>query len=781
MLLLALVLTACTGPVKPVPTQQSQEAPSSPAPETVAAPKPAEPAPSEPPASLATAPPLPVPPHGAAPPSGSAKTDETPELETQPVLVTAQRESYTVQQSATATKTDTPIMETPVSIQVVPRAVIEDQKITRLQEGLENVSGVRPFSSLGLDSNFIIRGFPNRNRTYRNGLGIIGGSAFGSFDSVFDTANIENIEVLKGPAAVLYGRNEPGGLVNINTKRPLDVPYYSLEQRFGSYAFYRTEWDATGPITSGRSLLFRFAGGYQNNGSFRDFVSTDRILVNPSITWKPTEAFEFTLEVEGLKQDHKADFGLPVIGTRPAPIPISRSFDDPNTPLSKSSHVLVGTNLAYHFNKDWTLRSRFLTTHADSNSTFINPVGLRADNRTLDRNIFSQELKTRAYTTNLDLTGHFAVGPTKHRVLSGFDYTLGYTDYGRSGDFIFPNPALAIDIFNPAPSYGIPQSVFDSTLATAVFPGTRFSVAKVQWYGVYFQDQVTLWDKLHILGGGRYDWAERGRGFDPLSFGTAADKLDATIVKDEEFSPRVGVLYEALSWLSVYGNWTKSFGANNGTNAANQLLPPEKGEQYEAGVKTELFDGRLRSTLAVYQLTKQNILTPDTGTLNPSDFIAVGQARSQGVEFDITGQIIENLSVIASYAYTDARVTRDYTANQGHRLINVPRHGGSVWLRYDFRNYEALNGLSLGFGSYMVGQRMGDLENTFLLPGYVRLDAFAAYRWRIGPTKVTASFNIRNLLNKEYYESTDPGNVLPRFGIYPGAPLTAIGSVRVEF
>lgn len=234
---------------------------------------------------------------------------------------------YNAYSATTATKTDTPIFDTPVSVQVVPRQVLDDQKPINFRDAFENVSSVRAQPSLGSRNFFIIRGFRDNN-LYRNGLRIDGRD--------YDSANLEALEVLKGPAAVLYGRIEPGGLINLVTKKPLDAPYYSLEQQFGSYDFYRTLWDATGPITQDQSLSYRFTGACQNSGSFRDFVTLEKYQIHPSITWRPTGATEITVDVEGLNQDHKNDGGIPVIGTRPAPIPISRSVQDPNEPFSIS-------------------------------------------------------------------------------------------------------------------------------------------------------------------------------------------------------------------------------------------------------------------------------------------------------------------------------------------------------------------------------------------------------------------------------------------------------------
>ena len=204
---------------------------------------------------------------------------------------------------------------------------------------------------------------------YRNGL-LVNGDGF---PTEIDAGNLQSIDVLKGPAAVLFGRIEPGGMINITTKKPLDIPYYSLEQQFGSYDYYRTQWDATGAISTDKSLLYRFTGAYQSNNSFRDFVFTDRVLVNPSITWQPTDKTDLTLSVEGLDQDYQADFGIPAVGTRPAPIPISRSLDDPNSPVDHISKALVSTEINHRFNDDWAIHNRFLASFDNEASSFINP------------------------------------------------------------------------------------------------------------------------------------------------------------------------------------------------------------------------------------------------------------------------------------------------------------------------------------------------------------------------------------------------------------------------
>jgi len=727
-------------------------------------------------------------------PVAAARTAEPQSAETLPTVTVSgkteaydddptnpRNKSYTVTNSSTATKTDTPIFDTPVSIQVVPRSVMDDQKSTRVKDALENVSGVRTQPTLGQGTGFIIRGFRS-NQVYRNGLV----ADIDSNSQEFDTGNLQSIDVLKGPAAVLFGRVEPGGLVNITTKKPQATPYYSVEQQFGTFDHYRTQWDATGAVNKDESLMYRFSGAYQDSGSFRDFISTDRVLVNPSFTWKPDDKTDMTLNIEGFDQDYQADFGIPAIGTRPAPIPINRSLDDPNSPIDHISKAIVSTEINHRLNNDWAIHNRFYAGFTDTASHFVNPApafgpssaALLPDG-TLKRNVFGQTATSAVYSTNLDLTGKFKLGISSHETLMGFDYHESTQNYHYFGEFNTPNNALDINIYNP--SYGIDPALINQTLANdpACCAGSNYATLKNEWKGVYFQDHITLWDKLHILGGGRYDWASSGSAY----LGSFAEAEKALELADVEgFSPRVGVLYQPISWLGVYGNWTTSFSANNPTADDGTTFDPQTGEQFEAGFKTQLFDDRLLATLAYYHLTKDNILVNNTDTPFLFDKIA-NQQRSRGVELDVSGQLTNQLSLIGSYAYTDAIVTKDFDGgNQGHRLPNVAEHSGSLWVKFDVNGYQASKGFSFGLGGVAAGEREGDFGNSFQLPGFVRMDAFAAYKLVVNGAKVTTQFNIRNLLDKTYYDSTDPfANINPRLGIAPGAPLTAIGSIRVEY
>ncbi|MGH8612834.1 MAG: TonB-dependent siderophore receptor [Gammaproteobacteria bacterium] len=604
-------------------------------------------------------------------------------------------------------------METPVSIQVVPRQVLQDQQVIRIDDAVKNVSGVQSSFNYGEEgADFLIRGFRTVSNIFRNG--------FRTYTADFGTANLERIEVLKGPASVLYGRIEPGGLINLVTKRPLFSPYYSVQQQFGSYDFYRTTVDATGPLLSDGSLAYRFNLEYLDKNSFRDFVSTERIFVAPSLTWRPREDTELNLLVEYARNTGVSDQGIPAIGNRPAPLPISRSLTGVSN--ENTYDVLnIFLTASHQLTDAWKLRGGFWSYWAqDSDSDYLFHEELLDDNRTLTLFPAPIGYDEKRYALYLDTTGGFDAFGTQHEVLFGADYYL--TD-SSSKDWINAVSVITQDIFNP--------SVLDFDYASVrATNNPEHSPSGEEWVGIYFQDQVTLWDKLHLLGGGRYDWAGTRSGFSTISLADAEANEDT--LTDRKFSPRVGLLYQPWAWLSLYGNYVESFGTNNGRTSTGAPLDPQLATQYEAGIKTEFFDGQLNATLAFYHLTKENLVAPDLSTPDPRDKVTIGEARSRGIELDVSGQLTERLSLIGSYSYIDGEITRNpqqddagnpLPGNEGHRLPDVPRHSGSLWAKYAVIPER----FDIGAGIFAAGQRQGDLQNTFQLPGYVRLDAYAAY------------------------------------------------------
>lgn len=675
---------------------------------------------------------------------------------------------YAITNANSATKTNASIMETPMNIQVVPKAIMNDQQDINIVDAItKNVSGVQADHGSGdIYENFIIRGFQTNADTYRNGLL----RNFGTHDP----ANMEQIEVVKGPASMLYGRAQPGGLVNYVTKKGLDTPYYSVQQQFGSYDQYRTSADATGPIDKDGKVRYRVNFSYQDIGSFKQFINNERYFVAPTLSWRPNDRFEANVEVEYKHEDKINDWGVPSIGKRPAPVPLSRSYQDSDKKPTSLESTLVAYDWGFKLNDDWKLKNRFLWDNQDIQYYDTGNDYLDADNRTLNRFIITGPANTETYSTNLDLTGQFNVVGTKHDVLLGGDYFHNkyeasnnrYGNYGPDRSFDLP----PIDIFNPV------YNVINQATVNAQ-PFNWNYIRKENRYGVYFQDQITLFDKLHILGGGRYDWVSYGTGADFNDGGSIqVAKANFRNLEDQKFSPRVGILYQPMQWLSLYGSYTESLGSANGSlSYTGQNFKPEEAEQYEAGVKTEFFDKKLATTVSFYHLEKTNTTTNDPN--NPGFQIAAGKARSRGIEVDIKGQVTEKLNLVTTYAFTDIRYTEAYPNQNGisllgQRPINVPEHQATLW-----GTYQLTPQFKAGLGGVLVGQRLGDNFNPVELPGYVTMDAMGAYTIPVGKTRLTTQVNLNNLLDKGYYTGAGYG----RNSINTGNPLSVMGSIRLEY
>jgi iron complex outermembrane receptor protein len=700
--------------------------------------------------------------HKASSTYSSSDSNDTVALDTVTVRAEsnddADSTAYNRTSATTATKTDTPIMETPMSIQVVPKQVLQDQQAYRIQDAVKNVSGVQQYSTnggtFGGDSTFVVRGFELDNVRYRNGVRVSGRNAI---SNVTDFANLERIEVLKGPASGLYGRIEPGGLINTVTKKASTVPYYSVEQRFGSYDHYRTEANATGALTNDGSLAYRLDLSYLDTNSFRDDVFNDRVFVAPSVTWKPLERTEFNLSFEYLDEDRTYDSGIPLVNGRFASVPISRTVTQKGS-ADRGSSWLVDFNWTHEFNDYLKLRNGVLASDGTSSMQEIYANGAADANGNVDRGGWLGSLANDQQTVYLDLTGKFETFGVKHTALIGGDY------YHQSRDVLATSRVIdRINVFTTARPY--------IDLKAADVPPYGFSAVQTdEWYGVYFQDEMTLWDQLHIMGGGRYDMATFGSGFSDQNLPEA--RALYSDIEENHFSPRVGVLYQPLQWLSLYGHFVESFGTNNGRQQSGKPFAPQIATEYEGGIKTSFFDGRLTGTLAYYHLTKQNVLTTDPN--NPNLSVAIGEARSQGLEADFSGRLTDGLNAIVTYAYTDTAITKDNSGNQGNRLPYVPAHAGSFWLKYDFQE-EFLHGFSVGAGVYTADKRYGDAANSYSDGAYARLDLMAAYRFKVGPTRLTTQLNINNVAGTKYW--------VPRasWSNVPAEPLMAFGSVRLEF
>ncbi|OAI11229.1 TonB-dependent receptor [Methylomonas koyamae] len=670
--------------------------------------------------------------------------------------------NYSRANASTGTRTDTPLMETPISIQVVPRAVLQDQQSIQVGDAIKNVSGVFQGNTFGgFAEQFLIRGFNTSFNNYQDG--------FRWPASRLTMANVERVEVVKGAAANLYGRIEPGGMINVVTKRPQAAPYYALEQQFGSYDLYRTTADATGAINADGSLMYRLNVESLNKNSFRDFAFTDRVFVAPSLTWKISDRTQLDLDFMYSDEDTQEDYGVvaSTLTRRPVNIPISRYLNEPSTDKSNTTLYNTAVTLSHAFNDDWKVKARFNylnrnTVDPQTSGVFWDEDPSSATYGDMTRDFYGSWAESETYYGNVNLTGRFNTFGVEHQTLIGWEHYSGTSTLKTQYDPIDWGGAT-INIFHPVYRPTDPSNM----------PYFYQNGSGSNSNGVYFQDQITLFDKLHILGGGRYDWiSDVGSGFAEVSAEAALANRKTT--NNEGFSPRVGLLYQPWQWLSVYGNYVESMGSANGAiDAHGKLLDPQIGEQYEAGFKTSFFDQRLTSNVAFYHLSKKNMAVSVPGKPYSE---AIGEARSQGVEIDVSGQVTDGLSLIGSYAYTDAVILKADN-NQGNKLWNVPRNAGSLWAKYDIQQAE-LRGLSVGAGAYFQDTKQGNNANEYQLPGWGRIDALIKYQLPVAKTRTTLQFNIENLLDHQYYIASSPG--LTTF-VIPGQPRTFMGSVKIEF
>ncbi|MBW4509446.1 MAG: TonB-dependent siderophore receptor [Scytonematopsis contorta HA4267-MV1] len=707
------------------------------------------------PATTATQPPQQEAPFTTEKPATEAPQEKPSAQQDEPIelVVTGEQDGYRAPDASVGTRTDTPLRDIPQSIQVVPQQVLQDRQARSIRDGLENVSGV---TSIGYGSNstreyFIIRGFESFGALV-NGLP----DPQIASDSTF--INVERLEVLKGPASVLYGDSGSGGglggTINFVTKKPLRDPFYEISTTIGSFNDYEGAIDLSGPLNESKTALYRFIAGYRSTESFIDFNNARRFSIAPSLSFSLGTNTDLVVEgdVNILERNGQQPNGLPAVGSV-LPNPngkVGRSF----SPVGEVTDNLtiagrIGYSLEHRFNENLKLRNAFRYTFYDdddrNNKPDFYPTSLEADNRTLNREgiIGSQFYDTYYLDTNL--LGKFNTGSINHQLLFGFSLSRNTIDTS----YEFGISAVPVDIFNP---------VYDQTVVSTGRNSIEFTTKDM--LGIYLQDQITLAQNLKFLLGGRVDILEERK----------TDRLTniETSQSDTAFSPRVGIVYQPIPPISLYASYSKSFSPTIGRSARGQTLQPGRGTQYEVGIKADLTN-KLSTTLAFYDLTRSNVTTTDPN--NPNFSVQTGEQRSQGIELDINGEILPGWNIIAGYAYTDAKVKKDNDIPVGNRLYSAPEHSFNLWTTYRIQKGD-LQGLGFGLGFYYVGEIAADLANTLELPSYFRTDAAIFYERE----QFRAALNFRNLFDVEYYTAWGSGE-----NVYLGNPFTVQGTISWKF
>lgn len=510
--------------------------------------------------------------------------------------------SYALPKTSTVAKTDIPIMQSPFSVQAISESVMKDQQAYRIQDVIKNVSGVQVWHGYGGSvEGFIMRGFLQSPLNYRNGIRIPA--------TKFDLANVEHIEVLKGASAMLYGFSDPGGMISTVTKQPSSQPYYSVEQRFGSYDFYRTEVSATGPVSKDNGINYRIDLSYLNTGSFRQLVTHDRIFLAPSISWQMTPDTKLSFTYEFLNEKQVYDYGIPAFGNRMADIPITRTFTNPGIHNRQTNHV-IDFRIDHRYNDHIRFKAGTVAAQnsKDWEAIYTGRVTEKLDPTNPSRNIgdvdrfywFSPE-KVKTLTAWANSMFDFETYGVKHKVLLGGEYHVSKLNYQVAND-----KADTVNIFSfDSRTSNLPINQYRNLPTDTYFVSTDSTSQ-----AIYLQNQMTFWEKLHIMGGFRYDWVQRSQN---LSW-WAPNAVDAR--NDSFISPRVGIVFEATHWLSLFGNFSESFGPAFAYDTGGpKLYKFDAATQFEGGVKTQFFDGRLMANIAYFDLEK-NQLVADPNSQN---------------------------------------------------------------------------------------------------------------------------------------------------------------------
>ncbi|WP_413043621.1 TonB-dependent siderophore receptor [Pseudomonas sp. YJ42] len=656
-----------------------------------------------------------------------AQEAETTVLEE--VVVTADREDdeargYRTRRSASATKTDSPLEEVPQAVSVIPATVLDDLGSPRIEKALDYAGGVARQNDFGglTMYEYSIRGLTT-SEFYKDGFSVNRG-----YMNPQDPSNVERIDVLKGPASSLYGRGDPGGTINIVSKRPEYDRFARLDLSAGRWDRYRSSLDVNTPLDEDGKVLYRMNLAVEDNKSFRNYRSGERQFIAPAFSWELSPQTRLLVQAEVIRSSQVFDRGVVAPNDRLGSVSRSTFLGEPGDGDIRNNNESLQAEIEHDLNTSWTVRlaSHYKQGRLNGGATEASSF---ADARTINREYRYRDFDWQDSITQLELRGLVYTGSVEHNLLIGTEYER----YAKSERLMRSQPISQIDIYQPV--YGQPRPPF------SIGPGGRSTDRHelVHSRSLNLQDQMRFTEKLFGVIGARYDHYEHR-----LDNEINGKRTEQT---HEKITPRIGALYQFIPEVGVFANASQSFKPNSGADAANRPFDPEEGVGYEAGLKLDLLDSRLGMTIAAFHLTKENVLTA-----NPADTssqIAAGEVRSRGIDLQLTGQITDEIRLIGAYAYVDAEVTKDNTIERGSRLLNVPEHSGSLLGVYEFLD-GGLQGLELGGGVNYVGDRSGNVSDSgFELPGYTTVDLLARYK---ATPDLTLGVNLNNAFDRTYYE-----------------------------
>jgi iron complex outermembrane recepter protein len=650
------------------------------------------------------------------------------------VQVTAQTvtNGYVATTSTTGTKTDTPLIEAPQSISVITRDQMTDQAANTIGEALRYTPGVIGEQFGGLDTTvdyFTVRGFPNQ-------FPFIDGLSTQTFFTVLaptvDAYALERIDVLRGPASVLYGQNIPGGLINLVTKQPTSEPLHEVSLETGNYGMVGGQFDFSGPLTQDGTLLYRLTGDAGDTGTQTRYVRERHFYIAPALTWKPSADTTLTLLSHFSSRDGgEPTVDLPAIGTLyPSPygkINPSLFEGEPGFNEFKRTEAAVGYAFEHRFGDIVTVRQNARYLHANVGQETIGIVDLQPDLATADR--YAYGARANADTFNVDTQAEFKfdTGSLQHTALIGVDDIHSVDRWAERDADVVPT----LNLYDPVYGAGI------------ILPPVDYSVQHtLDQTGAYLQDQIHLGQLVFTLGG-RKDWTSTEE------FNRISDQVDQKNDADR-FTYRAGLVYLFDDGFAPYASYSTSFQPGLGDTYNNAALKPVTAQSAEVGLKYQPAGQSSFAMLSAYNLRQQNVVEPDFAHPEGDFVTQTGEIRVRGVELSSVTDLGAGLNVTASYTYMDGTIVASDQGYAGHRAENVPHHMANVWLDKTLQQ-GVLRGLGFGGGVRYIGSQYGDEANTLALPSTTLLDAVVHYdltSWRF-------SVNAQNLLDRVYVNCQD--------------------------
>ncbi|WAF77379.1 TonB-dependent siderophore receptor [Aeromonas dhakensis] len=625
---------------------------------------------------------------------------------------------------ATATRTNTPAKLVPQAIDSVKASELTAFGQPTLSEALTGIPGVNASGDTRFDG-VNIRGFSASNDFYLDGFR-------DDMQYTRDLGNTERVEVLKGPAAVLYGRGSTGGIVNRVSKKPQKGLESSVSAQVGSFDSRRLAADLNGE--AGEQVQVRLNLAQEDKDSFRNGVTSKRTLLAPSVNWEINDKLNWLLQYERNEHDRTPDRGIPGVNGRPADVPKEYVYSDTRRDFIDDVAQSTRSRLSWDINDQWQLRQQLGYTSLDSqfDNTYVTSV--KGDKVTRAR--WQQDLKANSLISNTEVEGQLQTGPVEHRLLVGFEQ-----NWQERTPKLYQN-ATAIPAGNLYDPGSLPT--YDGAMKLS-----SDANHKVRGYGLYLQDQLSLGD-WHLLAGLRRD------DFTVTSRRNDLNKEETVSVTS--LSPRLGLVWNPIEEHAFYASYSKTFTPVGGEligitpGDKNNNLDPQHTRLYEGGVKSDWLDGRLATTLSLYRLEMYNKRSKDP--LDPTKVILTGLQRTEGIELSARAQLTDELYLRGGIAIQDAEQVKADADLQGKRPMNVSRQNGELFAGYQ----SGKQGWFGETGVTAVGDRFADNANTTTLPGYARFDARAGYRWQ----QWEAQLSVENLTDHDYFVSaTSASQIMP--------------------